>query len=176
MANILIFAYSKISMNKLKYALIERERKYLLPSLGDIVNYLHYKQITDHYISGTYLRLRKMTGNEKSVYKLTRKIPANSPDSFFITTIYLNENEYELFNKHPAIIVEKTRFLKEANGFKIGIDSYTKGNDKLLLAEVEFDSDEDMSQFIMPLEYTKEVTDNPAFNGYELAKRFIMVI
>jgi CYTH domain-containing protein len=158
--------------NPLKYARIERERNFLLAPDQNLMENLSFKTITDHYINGTYLRLRKITGDSDTDYKLTKKTPGDSSDKTIITNIYLTEHEYGLLNKFDSIRVDKIRFIKEVDNIRIAIDKYLTGNDELWLAEIEFKSDEEMRTFKMPLNYTKEVTDDPNFNGYQLAKRF----
>ena len=123
-------------MSLLKYALIERERKFLLTPNEDLIKGLSFKTITDHYIDGTYMRFRKVTGEAGSVYKLTKKDPGGSPDKSIITTIYLTEQEYEMLNKFQSTVVEKTRFDKKINDISIGIDKYIKDDEELWLAEI----------------------------------------
>jgi len=159
----------------LKYALIERERKFLIQPNQDLIKKLPFKTITDHYINNTFLRFRKVKDELGFVYKLTKKVPTDSFDKLLITTIYLSDTEYEILNSFHSVLIEKIRYIKKAGGFMIGIDIYIKGSDVLWMAEIEFDSDEDMTSFKMPLKHIKEVTGNPDFSGYELAKRFGIV-
>jgi CYTH domain-containing protein len=164
---------NKTAENSLKYALIERERNFLLAPDQDLIKSLPFKTIIDNYIERTHIRFRKVTGNEGSIYKLTKKSPGGSPDKSVITTIYLTEHEYDTLNKFESILVQKTRFKKVVTGINIGIDKYVNGNDELWLAEIgEFETDEQMHNYKMPIKYIKEVTDDPDFNGYNLAKRF----
>ncbi|CAN5231265.1 hypothetical protein BH09BAC6_BH09BAC6_22870 [soil metagenome] len=155
-----------------KYALIERERRFLLRVDVELIKELPFKTIADHYLQNSSLRLRRVTGQSGSIYKLTQKGPANTLGKSEITTIYLNETEYEVFNKHESVWVEKTRYIKEFNDLIIGIDRYLNNADELWVAEVEFDNDGQMQQFEMPLHYIREVTADPDFNGFQLAKGF----
>ena len=154
-----------------KYAHTERERKFLLQYPANIVNGLPYKQIADYYIKNTSLRFRRVTDGESVVYKLTKKSQSIGGKAQ-ITTIYLTEAEYSLLNIFDAVLVEKIRYIKVYGDFVIGIDKYSKGNDELWLAEVEFNSDEEMSNFTLPFEYLAEVTDDINYNGFALAERF----
>jgi CYTH domain-containing protein len=52
------------------------------------------------------------------------------------------------------------------------LDRYTNSSEELWIAEIEFITQEEMDNFQMPLIYLREVTTNPEFNGFELAKRF----
>ena len=65
----------------MKYARIERERRFLLASAPaeDLVT--RRRQITDRYILGTRLRLRRVRdlSTDACELKLTQKIPAGQP-------------------------------------------------------------------------------------------------
>src|SRR6267143_7130049 len=78
-----------------KYARIERERRYLLQDLPEgLTRADHHLQITDNYITGTRLRIRKVRDPQtnKWVVKFTQKFAPNRKDSSrtIITNIYLN--------------------------------------------------------------------------------------
>ncbi|MCF2530748.1 hypothetical protein [Yinghuangia soli] len=60
-----------------KYALIERERRFLLPGPPPPAAVTVTRRITDRYVPGTRLRLRRSenAATGECVYKLTQKIP-----------------------------------------------------------------------------------------------------
>ena len=156
-----------------KYARIENERKFLLSPGDDVLMEIDLakRAIVDNYIAGTNIRLREVEQDGEKVYKLTKKTPF-SPGREEITTIYLSEDEYELLSKLRAVVVSKLRFIMPYNKLVIGIDSYATETDELLLAEVEFETEEQMLAFEMPIPYQQEVTGNEGFSGFTLAKRF----
>src|SRR5690242_16189772 len=83
-----------------KYARVERERRYLLRELPDGLKLSDpHKQITDNYLTGTRLRLRKVRVPETNEWtlKLTQKQTPAPPDfsRTLITNIYLSPYEYE---------------------------------------------------------------------------------
>src|SRR5882762_11112927 len=83
-----------------KYAHIELERRYLLPDLPEGLSRAdHHLQITDNYITGTRLRLRKVRDprTNKWVVKFTQKFAPDRADlsRTIITNIYLNALEAE---------------------------------------------------------------------------------
>jgi CYTH domain-containing protein len=160
-----------MTVSSSKYSRTERERKFLLNDHMDLVMELPYKLITDHYIKGLRLRFREVIDDGCKVCKLTQKSDSIRGTSQ-LTTIYLSQTEFELLNVFPAVSVKKTRYIKAYDALVIAIDKYSKENDELWLAEVEFDSDEEMDKFVMPIDHIKEVTDNPDFNGFVLAERF----
>jgi hypothetical protein len=81
--------------NDLKYALVERERRFLLAGLPEMPS-IRAVSITDHYLTGTRIRLRRATETtnegQQVVYKLTQKIPRGSGRFGLITRMYLNPN------------------------------------------------------------------------------------
>jgi CYTH domain-containing protein len=154
-----------------KYARIENERRFLLPPMEEEIMTLPRRAILDHYIIETGLRLRRIENEDDKVYKLTKKTNL-SLGREEITTIYLSLEEYHLLSKLPAIVVSKIRFIATYNDITIGIDSYATEEDELLIAEAEFESEEQMKAFVMPLPYQMEVTGNDQFTGFTLANRF----
>jgi CYTH domain-containing protein len=156
-----------------KYAQIENERKFLLPPMDEELMAMNLPRriILDNYILGTNLRLREVDHGDRKVYKLTKKTSL-SPGREEITTIYLSQDEYQLLSKLPAVIVSKIRFVMTYNELIIGIDSYANEDDELLLAEVEFETEEQMNAFEMPMPYQTEVTGKKEFSGFTLAGRF----
>src|SRR5437660_4379570 len=83
-----------------KYARVERERRYLLQNLPPGLSRTdHHFQITDNYITGTRLRIRKVRDpkTNKWVVKFSQKFAPNPADlsRTMITNIYLNAIEAE---------------------------------------------------------------------------------
>src|SRR2546430_17449259 len=77
-----------------KYARLERERRYLLPDLPEgLTRADHHLQITDNYITGTRLRIRKVRDprTNKWVVKFTQKFAPDrrAPCLTTITNVYL---------------------------------------------------------------------------------------
>jgi len=158
-----------------KYQLIERERKFLLSPEHVDATGLPQKQITDYYLNGAMLRFRVVTDKEGQTYKLTQKLPANASGEAAITTIYLSKQEFELLNIFDAVTVSKTRYLLQYGRLVIGLDHYFTPTDELWLAEVEFASIEETLGFELPLPHIGEVTGQPEYDGYALARRFEQV-
>src|SRR5689334_22378510 len=95
-----------------KYSLPEIERRWLvdLQKAGPLDG-LDYRDIEDHYITGSRLRLRKMMVREgEPVYKLCKKYGASSPGHQHITNIYLTADEYALLSRLPGSRLFKRRY------------------------------------------------------------------
>src|SRR6266481_170550 len=106
-----------------KYARIERERRYLLQDLPEGLSRAdHHLQITDNYITGTRLRIRKVREprSNKWTVKFTQKFAPNAGDfsRTIITNIYLNALEAETLAVFDANEIRKNRYPFEFAGQK----------------------------------------------------------
>ena len=154
----------------MKYAKIERERRFLLtepPSDLDLKN--GYQRIIDRYIVGTRLRLRRMERADGGVVdlKLTQKYDADGQPGArtIITNFYLNEAEYTLLLGVEAQILTKRRYRYDWQGQRWSIDCFEGRLQGLVLAEIEFDSDEAMAALELPAFAATEVTHEARFTG-----------
>jgi CYTH domain-containing protein len=152
---------------KTKYARVERERRFLLDDVPDGA-VLRTTRIVDRYIVNTGLRLRRAEENtesgEQTVHKLTQKLARPGGGPGLITTIYLSESEYEALAAIPAERLAKTRLSIPPFGIDV-FESVLRG---LLLAEIEFETDDDMLAFSAPGWAIAEVTDDVRFTGGQL--------
>ena len=159
-----------------KYARIERERRYLLQDLPQgMTRADHHLQITDNYMTGSRLRMRKVRDpkTNKWVAKLTQKFSLADGDfaRTIITNTYLNAIEAEalstLFNSNE---IRKNRYYLNYEGRKFSIDMFLGDLFGLVLAEVAFDTDEELESFTKPSFALVEVTDNELFTGGRLSQ------
>jgi CYTH domain-containing protein len=151
-----------------KYARVERERRFLLKSPPPLTAATARRRITDRYLPGTRLRLRRVEhlDNGACQLKLTQKVPAGRLGHVrgLITNIYLSADEYDLLASLPAQVLSKTRFSVPP----LSIDIFDPPLHGLVLAEAEFSTDE-AAQSFRPRGATIEVTDDPRFTGGILA-------
>ncbi|HEX8719117.1 MAG TPA: hypothetical protein VF736_00615 [Pyrinomonadaceae bacterium] len=156
-----------------KYARVERERRYLLRGLPPgLEPHAPHAQITDNYLMGTRLRLRKsrwVPANEWTL-KLTQKHAPAPPDfsRTLITSIYLNEYEYEVLSVFEGNELRKNRYPFEHGGRLYSVDVFLGDLRGLVLAETEFDADEEMDSFQPPAFAHAEVTREELFTGARL--------
>ncbi len=160
---------------RMKYARVERERRYLLRELPPNlrVNDPH-TQIFDNYITGTRLRLRKVRVPERRewTWKLTQKF-APDPEDFsrtVICNIYLSQIEYETLAVFEGNEIRKNRYPYEHEGRKFSVDVFLGALHGLVLAETEFDTDEAMRDFPLPSFAAREVTNDELFTGGRLVE------
>lgn len=153
-----------------KYARIERERRFLLGELPEgLTRASHHVQITDNYITNTRLRLRRMRVPEtrERIWKLTQKF-APAPADFshtVITNIYLSPAEYEVLSVFEGNELRKNRYPFEYAGRALAIDVFLGALWGLILAEAEFETDEEMRDFELPAFALAEVTNDEMFTG-----------
>jgi CYTH domain-containing protein len=156
-----------------KYARLERERRYLLADLPDGLSRAdHHLQITDNYITGTRLRIRKVRDprTNKWVVKFTQKFAPNPQDlsRTVITNTYLNAQEAATLAVFEANEIRKNRYRFEFDGRRFSVDMFIGDLFGLVLAEVGFESDEDLENFAPPPFALAEVTNNEVFTGGRL--------
>jgi CYTH domain-containing protein len=157
-----------------KYERVERERRFLLHALPpglELTN--EHAQITDNYITGTRLRLRKSRwpATNEWTLKLTQKFTPQPLDfsRTLITSIYLNEYEYETLSVFEANELRKNRYPFEHEGRRYSVDVFLGPLRGLILAETDFDTDEEMDAFRPPPFAFREVTREELFTGGRLA-------
>ncbi|MDQ3819201.1 MAG: hypothetical protein M3362_16205 [Acidobacteriota bacterium] len=156
-----------------KYERVERERKFLLRELPpDLKTSDPHAQVTDNYITNTRLRLRKSrwpSTNEWTL-KLTQKYAPDPEDlsHTLITSIYLTEDEYEVLSIFEGNEIRKNRYPYEFEGRRYGIDMFLGSLFGLILAETDFETDEEMEGFAPPPFAFMDVTNDPLFTGGSL--------
>jgi CYTH domain-containing protein len=158
-----------------KYARVERERRYLLRDLPEgLARADHHFQITDNYITGTRLRIRKVRDprTNKWVVKFTQKFAPNPADlaRTIITNIYLNATEAETLAIFEANEIRKNRYRFEFQDRQFSVDMFLGDLFGLVLAEVSFETDEEMDNFPPPPFAIAEVTNNEIFTGGRLSE------
>src|SRR5437764_1183998 len=158
-----------------KYARVERERRYLLKDLPEGLSRAdHHLQITDNYITGTRLRIRKVRDprTNKWIVKFTQKF-ASDPKDFsrtIITNIYLNASEAETLAIFEANEIRKNRYSFEFEGRKFSVDMFLGDLFGLVLAEISFENDEELDSFSLPSFAIAEVTNDEIFTGGKLCR------
>ena len=151
-----------------KYARVERERRFLLT--GPPPSVTTSRRITDRYLPGTRLRLRRVHHLDSGTceFKFTQKVPAAQPGFVqgLITNTYLSEAEYDLLAALPAEVLSKTRLTVPP----LSIDVFDPPLHGLVLADAEFSTDAAARSFLPPPAAVAEVTDDARFTGGSLVR------
>lgn len=159
-----------------KYARVERERRYLLRDLPEgLTRADPHLQITDNYITGTRLRLRKVREprTNKWTVKFTQKFAPNPEDlsRTIITNTYLNAYEAEMLSiVANSNEIRKNRYYFDFEGRKFAIDMFLGDLFGLVLAEVGFETDEELDNFPKPPFALADITNNALFSGGKLSQ------
>lgn len=151
----------------LKYAVVERERRYLVARLPAGV--ARSVEIVDHYVTGTRLRLREVQEDDGTVTrKLGHKVRLSAgPAEVACTNLYLSDDEWAALAGLPARVLRKRRHLVERDGWLVAVDEHEDGS---LVAEID---DNDTPSRAVPdwLEVVADVSDDEAWTGAGLALR-----
>jgi CYTH domain-containing protein len=158
-----------------KYARVERERRYLLRDLpGGMTRSDPHLQITDNYITGSRLRLRKVRDprTNKWTVKFTQKFAPNPKDfsRTIITNTYLNAFEAEILSIFNSNEIRKNRYKFEFEGREFAVDMFLGDLFGLVLAEVSFETDEELESFPKPPFALADVTNEELFSGGRLCE------
>jgi len=150
----------------LKYAVVERERRFLLARLPEGI--LSTKQIVDRYVTGTRLRLREVREEDGTVIrKLGHKVRlSEGPTEVACTNVYLNDQEWAVLGALPALILRKKRHMLHRDGLIVAVDEHEDGT---LVAEI--DDRDQPSQFVPDwLDTIEDVTEDERWTGAWLAR------
>lgn len=150
----------------LKYAVVERERRYLLATMPTGAD--RATDIVDRYVIGTRLRLREVRSDDGTVVrKLGHKVRlTEGPGEVACTNLYLDEAEWAVLVALPARILRKRRHIVALGGWLVAIDEHEDGT---LIAEID-DRDAPSSALPSWLDVVREVTDDEAWTGAGLAR------
>ncbi len=148
--------------------LIERLPEPLTPASSHV-------QIFDNYIKDTRIRLRSVRVPESNEWKriLQQRFAAGESDLavWKVAEMYLNADEYKVFERFEGREVRKNRYFHEFDGRLIEFDVYLGELFGLCMAKVEFDAAADMLSYEPPPFAVFEVTNEPFFTGSNLVGR-----
>jgi CYTH domain-containing protein len=149
----------------LKYAVVERERRYRLARLPEGVSATH--EINDRYLTGTRLRLREVIAADGTVVrKLGHKVRLTpGPAEVACTNFYLSDDEWAVLMALPAKSLHKRRHLVQRDGLLVAIDEHDDGT---LIAEID---DRDEPSDLVPewLDVVEDVSSDEGWTGGQLA-------
>jgi CYTH domain-containing protein len=149
-----------------KYAVVERERRYLVSRVPDGVT--STKEITDRYVTGTRLRLREVREDDGTIVrKLGHKVRiTDGPAAIACTNIYLDDAEWEVLASLPGRSLRKKRHMVRRNGWLVVVDEHEDGT---LVAEID-DGDDPSDRVPGGLEVVRELTHDEGWTGARLAR------
>ena len=150
---------------------VEIERKWLIQDPPANLKSYECLEIEQAYLSSSpTVRVRK----ENDDYYLTYK-NAGKNDAPILRTEYnlpLDRESYEhLREKKDGILISKRRFLIPLEkGLTAELDVFDAPYEGLMVAEVEFDSEEEARSFIPPSWFGRDVSLDPKYKNAVMAK------
>lgn len=146
---------------------MEIERKFTVKRLpGDLERYPHRRVEQAYLCTRPVVRVRRSGEEFWLTYKgegLLAREEYNLP---------LTEEAYlHLLPKADGLVIEKDRFCIPWKGYTIELDVFGKDLAPLILAEVEFPTEEAALAFRPPEWFDREVTYDPAYSNSNLSKR-----
>ena len=151
---------------------MEIERKFLIKEIPECIdiNTCKKRSIEQGYLcTSPVVRVRK--DNEE--YYLTYKGKGLMVREEY--NLPLTKEAYEkLVKKSEGNIITKTRYeIPEKDGLVIELDIFEGVFEGLVLAEVEFGSEAEAKEYVMPEWFREDVTNNPEYHNSNMAMREI---
>jgi hypothetical protein len=111
-------------VDPLKYAKVERGRRWLLADVPDLPADARTLRIVDRYLTGTRLRLREVTHDDGTVVrKLGHKVRlGDDATEVAHTSLYLDDAEWAALAGLPGDVLTKTRTLVPYDGSTVAVD------------------------------------------------------
>jgi len=159
-----------------KTATTEHHRLYIIEKLPEpLTRASSHLQIYDNFIEGTRLRLRLVRDPYSKTWTrvLQQRFAPNEADlsATKIAEIHLNDAEYAVFQQFEGRETRKNRYFHEFDRHLFTFDSYLGRLWGLFTARVDFDTVEDMADFVAPPFAIFEVTNDPFFDGANLVSK-----
>lgn len=150
----------------LKYANVERERRFRLSAVPDGAS--STSKIMDRYVVGTRMRLREVHHEDGTVTrKLAHKVRlGDGPEEVACTNFYLDDAEWLLLSRLPATVVAKTRHIVHRDGLRVAVDEFEDGT---VLAEID-DGDRPAAPVPSWLHIIEDVSRDERWTGVRLAR------
>ena len=144
---------------------MEIERKFTVNELPDLSGYVYHIMEQGYLNTDPVVRVRK----EDDTYYLTYK-----GKGLLVREEYnlpLNEEAYyHLVEKSDGIIIRKKRYLIPYDKYMIELDVFEEPYKNLVIAEVEFESEEEALNFQPPAWFEKDVTMDRRYHNSNLSR------
>lgn len=147
---------------------MEIERKFLVSDVPDLSLY-EYKDIEQVYVlTEPVIRARK----KNSDYILTVKGQGKMVREEF--ELPLSSEAYDkLKEKAEGVVITKRRYLIPYDKYMIELDIFSGELDGLVMAEVEFEKEEDARDFAAPKWFAEDVTEDSSYHNSNMSRGVI---
>ena len=144
---------------------MEIERKFLIKEMPDLMKYSFHCMEQGYLNTDPVVRVRK----EDDTYYLTYKGKGLLAREEY--NLPLNETGYyHLVEKADGVIIRKKRYLIPYEKYTIELDVFEEPYEKLVIAEVEFESEEEAEKFCPPDWFGEDVTYDCRYHNSNLSK------
>ena len=144
---------------------MEIERKFTVKELPELSGYAYHTMEQGYLNTDPVVRVRKEDASYYLTYKgkgLLVREEYNLP---------LNEEAYRhLVEKSDGIIIRKKRYLIPYEKYTIELDIFEEPYENLVIAEVEFDSEEEAVSFKPPVWFGEDVTMDRRYHNSNLSR------
>ena len=145
---------------------MEIERKYLLKKLPDNLDTYRHRHLEQGYLcTAPVVRIRK----DDDRYELTYKSGGMMVRQEY--NLLLTKDSYEhLKKKIDGRLISKKRYMSPYEKYMIELDVFENDLAPLVLAEVEFETEEEANTFTPPEWFGKDVTFSKAYHNSVLSQ------
>lgn len=144
---------------------MEIERKFLIKEMPNVAQFSFHAMEQGYLNTDPVVRVRK----EDDTYYLTYK-----GKGLLVREEYnlpLNEEGYyHLVEKADGVIIRKKRYLIPYEKYTIELDVFGEPYENLVIAEVEFESEEEANAFCPPEWFGEDVTLDRRYHNSNLSK------
>ena len=148
--------------------IMEIERKYLIDKNKLPMNYNEYPY---HEIEQAYLCTEPVVRVRRSDYKYYMSYKSKGLMVREEYNLPLTKDGYEhLLEKADGIIIKKKRYLIPYDGYTVELDIFEDSYDGLVLAEVEFETEEQANTFQAPEWFGEDVTFDTKYHNSTLSQ------
>ena len=146
---------------------MEIERKFTISEMPDLAKYSFHILEQGYLNTDPVVRVRK----EDDTYYLTYKGKGMLAREEY--NLPLTKEAYEhLVEKADGIVIRKKRYLIPYEQYTIELDIFEKPYESLVIAEVEFESEEQAKKFSPPSWFDKDVTYDRCYHNSNLSKGY----
>lgn len=144
----------------------EIERKYLVPAAPENFSSFPYHEIEQGYLSTEpVVRIRRQDEEYYLTYK-SKGLMIREEYNLPLT----KESYLHLREKIDGRLISKRRYLIPYENYTIELDLFSSPKSGLLLAEVEFSSEEEALSFTPPSWFGEDVTNSSLYHNSNLSK------
>lgn len=145
---------------------MEIERKFTIKKLPDLSGHPFHRMEQGYLNTSPVVRVRK----EDDTYYLTYKGKGMLAREEY--NLPLTREAYEhLVQKSDGIVIRKKRYLIPYQSYVIELDIFDAPYEDLIIAEVEFPSEEEAAAFQPPHWFDTDVTYDPHYHNSNLSQK-----